>query len=295
MRPVLEGLGRFIITPRLSKHRVFCWMAGGSIPDTQIVAIALDSDEAMGVLSSRFHGVYALAAGSRLGVGNDPRYNNAACFGSFPFPAATDGQRDRIATAARDLHAFRDAAQARSSELTLTTIYNLVAARRAGEKLEGKLARNHTLLATDALIDLHDALDAAVADAYGWPADLSDDQILERLVALNHERAAEEAKGVVRWLRPDRAKQGAVGAAAQATLPVADEPAPTLVWPKDRGEQVMQVFAAVDGATGPVDVEGIAARFKGARRARVDEILRQLVGMRFVVEEGGGKVRSARA
>jgi len=46
-----------------------------------------------------------------------------------------------------------------------------------------------------AWLDLaHKKLDAAVAAAYGWPADLSDEQILERLPALNLERSAEEAK-----------------------------------------------------------------------------------------------------
>ena len=46
-----------------------------------------------------------------------------------------------------------------------------------------------------AWLDLaHKKLDAAVAAAYGWPADLSDEQILEKLLALNLERAAEEAK-----------------------------------------------------------------------------------------------------
>jgi len=57
---------------------------------------------------------------------------------------------------------------------------------------------------------LHDQIDALVAEAYGWPADLSDDEILARLVALNAERAAEEKRGLVRWLRPDyqRARAG---------------------------------------------------------------------------------------
>ena len=50
---------------------------------------------------------------------------------------------------------------------------------------------------------LHDQIDAAVADAYGWPANLSPSEIVTRLVALNAERAAEEAVGHVRWLRPD--------------------------------------------------------------------------------------------
>ena len=42
-----------------------------------------------------------------------------------------------------------------------------------------------------------------VLDVYGWPAGLSEEQILERLVALNAERAAEEARGIIRWLQPE--------------------------------------------------------------------------------------------
>jgi hypothetical protein len=59
--------------------------------------------------------------------------------------------------------------------------------------------------------ELHRRIDAVVAEAYGWPADLADAEILARLVALNKERAAEERRGLVRWLRPEyqavRAKQ----------------------------------------------------------------------------------------
>ncbi len=40
-------------------------------------------------------------------------------------------------------------------------------------------------------------------EAYGWPVTLSDEEILEQLVALNHQRAAEEAAGKSRWLRPE--------------------------------------------------------------------------------------------
>ena len=44
------------------------------------------------------------------------------------------------------------------------------------------------------LANAHAKLDAAVAAAYAWSADLSEDEILSRLLALNLERAAEEAK-----------------------------------------------------------------------------------------------------
>ncbi|HSZ57709.1 MAG TPA: hypothetical protein VK797_18750 [Tepidisphaeraceae bacterium] len=52
------------------------------------------------------------------------------------------------------------------------------------------------------LKQIHDDLDAAVAEAYGWPADLGDEEILRRLVALNAQRAEEESRGLTRWLRP---------------------------------------------------------------------------------------------
>jgi type II restriction/modification system DNA methylase subunit YeeA len=60
-----------------------------------------------------------------------------------------------------------------------------------------------------AWLDLaHKKLDAAVAAAYGWPADLSDDAILEKLLVLNQARAAEEAKAAkVKPSKPSRAKQ----------------------------------------------------------------------------------------
>ena len=58
------------------------------------------------------------------------------------------------------------------------------------------------------LLQLHDELDAAVFDAYGWPRDLTDEQLLEKLVALNHERAEEEKRGIIRYLRPEFQKAG---------------------------------------------------------------------------------------
>jgi hypothetical protein len=68
------------------------------------------------------------------------------------------------------------------------------------------------------LKQIHDELDAAVFDAYGWPHDLADDEILHRLVALNRERAAEEARGVIRWLRPEFQNPEGAKAAIQTTL-----------------------------------------------------------------------------
>jgi len=62
--------------------------------------------------------------------------------------------------------------------------------------------RKHERGLVSVLRRLHDELDGAAADAYGWPRPLPAEKILERLVVLNAERAAEERRGLVRWLRP---------------------------------------------------------------------------------------------
>lgn len=86
IRPALEGLSRFIATVETAKHRVFQFLDGTVLPDNKLVAIALHDGFHLGILSSRVHGAWALAAGSWLGVGNDPVYVKSRCFEAFPFP-----------------------------------------------------------------------------------------------------------------------------------------------------------------------------------------------------------------
>ncbi|NEX00205.1 class I SAM-dependent DNA methyltransferase, partial [Rhodopseudomonas sp. BR0G17] len=118
------------------------------------------------------------------------------------------------------------------------------------------------------LKELHDRLDVAVAEAYGWPADLSDDEILARLVALNKERAAEEKRGLVRWLRPDyqiprfakgvdqqaAKEEGAQIAAALDLGETKQKPS----FPAGAVEQTAAVFAALAAAAAPLDAKGLA-------------------------------------
>jgi hypothetical protein len=123
------------------------------------------------------------------------------------------------------------------------------------------------------LKDLHDQIDVATADAYGWPRDLSDEQILERLVALNAERAREEAAGQVRWLRPDyQIPRFAKGAAAKSgeldlgdALAMVGEERPD--FPKDPADRPPAVLAVLDHADTPLDIAAIARSFnKGGKR-----------------------------
>ena len=182
LRRALEHLARCIVTPEVSKHRVFVWLNTSTIPDHKLHVFARDDDYFFGVLHSKVHELWSLAQCSWMGVGNDPSYSSSRTFETFPFPwppgrePADDPRVAAIAAAARDLVATRDAwlnpPDADPAELkkrTLTALYNA----------------RPTWLAL-----AHARLDAAVCAAYGWPADLADDDLLARLLALNLERAA---------------------------------------------------------------------------------------------------------
>ena len=181
MRDAIRRLSRYIITPRVAKHRLFAWLPVMVLPDSATIAIARDDDYFFGVLHSRFHELWSLRMGTWLGVGNDPRYTPTTTFGTFPFPwppgkePADDPRVQVIAAAARELNEQRErwlnppgAAEAELKKRTLTNLYN-------DRPMWLQLA--------------HARLDAAVAAAYGWPAELADDEILARLLALNLERA----------------------------------------------------------------------------------------------------------
>ena len=136
-------------------------------------------------------------------MGNDPRYSKSRCFDPFPFPDCDDTHKARIRAIADELDAHRTARQAEAPGLTLTQMYNVLEKLRVDEPLtldDERIKRDGLVLI---LKEHHERLDEAVFDAYGWPRTLSDDEILERLVALNKQRSIEEKTGKVRWLRPD--------------------------------------------------------------------------------------------
>ena len=172
-RKAVSQLEKYIATPRVAKHRIFVFLESSIIPDGAIVAIASASDYDLGVLHSRFHEVWALNLGTQLE--SRPRYSHTATFETFPFPHPTEAQREAIAAAAAELNRLREGwlhpegiSAAELRRRTLTNLYN----------------QRPTWLDNE-----HRVLDAAVADAYGWPADLAEGEILERLLALNLERA----------------------------------------------------------------------------------------------------------
>jgi type II restriction/modification system DNA methylase subunit YeeA len=207
LKSATARLNRFIVTPRVARHRVFVWVRPPMLPDTRLVVIARDDDVTFGILHSRYHEAWSLRLGGWHGVGNDPQYTPSLGFETFPFP---DGLAPRnpindvasstvtkIADAAKRLNELREAwlnppdliriepevvpgypdrilpkdtaAAAVLRERTLTNLYN---------------QRPRWL------IDVHRDLDAAVASAYGWPADIVEEDALAKLLELNLTRAA---------------------------------------------------------------------------------------------------------
>jgi hypothetical protein len=272
------------VTPATAKHRVFVILDAALLPDDALVAFGLQDAFSLGVLSSRVHVTWALVAGGTLE--DRPRYNQSLCFEKFPFPDPTDAQKARIRGLAEELDAHRKHQQAQHPKLTLTDMYNVLEKLRAGQALSVAEKVTHEQGLVSVLRQLHDDLDAAVFDAYGWPATLADEEILARLVALNAERAAEEARGLVRWLRPEyQAPQeaGAVQLVAEALAGEAEEgeaaPAALRTWPEGLAEQAAAVRAALAELGWPVTPDEVAAAFDAAPAARVSEWLAALAAL----------------
>ncbi len=181
MRAAISSLGRYIVTPHVSKYRLWTWLKHPTVPDHQLIVVAREDDYFFGVLHSKVHELWALRQGTALE--DRPRYTPTTTFETFPFPwppgqePPDDPRVAAIAQAARELVEKRDRwlnpgdlPAADLKKRTLTALYN----------------QRPTWLAL-----AHAKLDNAVFDAYGWPPDLSDDAILERLLALNLERASQ--------------------------------------------------------------------------------------------------------
>jgi len=283
-RPALVGLKRYIATVETMKHRLFVFLDVSILPDNKLIVLALDDAYFLGVLSSRIHVVWALASGSHLGVGNDPVYVKSASFEKFPFPAATEVQQMHIRDLAERLDAHRKQQQAQYPKLTLTDLYNVLEKVRAGTALNAKEKLTHEQGLVSVLRQLHDDLDAAVAEVYAFPPTASDEDILTRLCALNTQRAAEERAGTIRYLRPafqnpaSTSKQTTfdTGGNAGAKAPITTKTASKLPWPKTLPEQAQVIRSAL---TAPIDAATLAKTFKGARTDRVEDLLETLVSL----------------
>ncbi len=219
MRDALRIVDRFIVTPTVAKHRVFAWMASPTLPDHQLIAIARSDDYFFGVLHSRIHETWTRAQGTQVRERESGfRYTPTTCFETFPFPIADEAQAAAIANAAKDLDTLRnnwlnppewtreeilefpgsaDGPWQRYvhdvNERGIGTVRypRVVPKDDAFAKLLAKRTLTNLYNERPTWLDLaHRRLDEAVFAAYGWPAALSNEEILERLLELNLSRAA---------------------------------------------------------------------------------------------------------
>ena len=208
------GISALYRNPHCRQTRLFVWINQVVCPDHQLIAIARDDDTAFGILHSRFHEAWSLRLGTSLE--DRPRYTPTTTFETFPFPEgltpnipaadyADNPRAQHITAAAKRLDELRRAWLNPPDLVDIVPEITPTAApgenpRRYPDRILPKTAeaavklkeRTLTNLYNERprwLADAHDALDRAVAAAYGWPEDISTEDALARLLALNLERA----------------------------------------------------------------------------------------------------------
>ncbi|MDE2892296.1 MAG: class I SAM-dependent DNA methyltransferase [Chloroflexota bacterium] len=208
MREALAPLKRYIGTSMVAKHRAFVWLHVATNPHNVVIVIAREDDYAFGVLHSQAHELWSLRMGTWLGVGNDPRYTPTTTFETFPFPWPLNTHDDALTP---EQHKHRDAIGAAAKELDekrrlwlnppewVREVADVIPSlpprllpvdEEAAEQLKRRTLTNLYNQRPTWLDNLHRTLDAAVFAAYGWPADIGDEEMLERLLSLNLERAS---------------------------------------------------------------------------------------------------------
>jgi hypothetical protein len=223
MRGAFRGKMRFLGTSMVAKHRIFAWLDSICLPANVVIVFARDNDVFFGALNSRIHRVWADFQGTQLREKESgSRYTPTTCFETFPFPELNKQQKTDIATAAKELNELREnwlnppewtttrtlefpgATDGPWSRFVVdadprgigTVRYHVI--KPADSDCAKKLAkRTLTNLYNERpawLANAHAKLDNAVAHAYRFPVDLTDEQILERLLALNLERSADESE-----------------------------------------------------------------------------------------------------
>jgi hypothetical protein len=211
MARALAGKARFLSNPLYSPHLSFVFLPPSIVIANKLSAIPFESYAAFAVLQSRPHEVWARLFSATLK--DDLAYAPTDCFETFPFPLGFDSTA-RLERCGQEYYEARGRIM-RNNEKGLTTIYNWFH------------DPNCACPDIPGLRELHDAMDRAVLDSYGWTdihprcqfipefedeeqededgrpqrkrfryrwPDEDRDEVLARLLALNRERAHAEGQ-----------------------------------------------------------------------------------------------------
>lgn len=212
-RPALEGLSRYIATVETAKHRWFRFLDVDILPDNALIAVASDDPRILGVLSSRLHGLWALARGGQLE--DRPVYNKKACFDAFPFPDLNSTAGLEVGALAEEIDERRRQVLGRHEDLTMTGLYNVRHRLQEGGELTSGERDIYDRGQVGLLHHLHQRLDQQVASAYGWRDAMTDQAALGALLELNRARRVQEERGEIQFLRPTY-QAGRIKASARA-------------------------------------------------------------------------------
>ena len=163
LRAKLATLPRYLVTGAVSKHHIITWLDGSIMPDHALILFTWSDDYHFGILQSHCHELWALAMGTQLREAESgSRYTPRTCFEMFPFPEPTEEQRTAVASAARQIYELR--------ENWLNPVDDAGKPTVSAAELKRRTLTNLYNQHPDWLSQRHAALDAAVAAAYGWPA-----------------------------------------------------------------------------------------------------------------------------
>ena len=309
------NISKLILTPETCKHRYFVFWPSEYMAEHGSITIAVEKPSIHAILSSRAHCLWAYENGGRLGQG--PRYNKTVCFDNYPMPILRKDKEDELEALSDTLATVRMKSISGNGNISLTDLYNLVEIERVyiNSKDVGILSEEsreyHRRRMVRDVRGIHDELDRAVFEAYGWtdliPAvvgkpgattpslhktpeqEEAEEELLARLVALNQERATEEQRGVVRWLRPDyqismlghKVRNPGEVKQVEADLVVSEPTAGKPAWPKDELERIRIVRDMLGHAPSPMTPDALSAAFRGRnsdqRKRRVEKVLQTLV------------------
>ena len=320
LRKMIHTLDKYVVTVETAKHRTFQFLQNDIRPDHRLIVFGFSSGANFGILCSRLHCSWALRTGGTLE--DRPVYNKSRCFETFPFPEPDEATAKRIGDLAEQLDTHRKRQQEQHTGLTMTGMYNVLEKLRREEELTKKEKEIHEQGLVSVLRELHDDLDRAVFQAYGWddlaerlvghpgattpwpekPEDQqqAEEELLQRLVDLNHQRATEEAQGKIRWLRPDyqapeETPEQSEIATDQPKTAAPRRPGPDpgssakRAWPKTLQAQIRAVRDQL--ATTPMDTQTLASHYKRKPEKSVTQVLEALTELGMVRQSEDGAFR----